>query len=738
MSVSSKRWQTIAPSQFHWEREALEYVREHLPDTEPLRAWSNFEFISDDGSVNEVDLLVVTARGFFLVEIKSRSGTLSGDGLTWVWQHEGRTRTDDNPLILANRKAKKLASLLKQQRAARGIQLPFLEPLIFLSHPETQINLQGVARVRVCVRDRPPTETKQARQGIIAALMNREFEGANEHLRSRVDRPTSKAIGQAMEQAGIRPSQASRRVGDYVLGKMLYESPTGAYQDWEAVHTAIDTARRRIRIYNVARNTTVEERETIRRAARREFQLIETLSHPGILQVESFTEHELGPALIFRHDPEALRLDHFLAQKGAQLNLDTRLNLLRQISEALKYAHEKRVVHRSLSPQSILVSNPDSSAPKIKIFNWQTGYRDAGSTNTTGARSNEPGSSKRLTATMHPERLIEDASTVYVAPEAFSDPESFGEHLDVFSLGAIAYHIFSGQPPATSSLELAERLRVGRGLQISAVMDGAGSELQELIQFSTHPEVSNRLDSASDFLELLGAVEEELTRPDDDAIKNPLEATTGDLLSGGFRVKARLGSGSSAVAFLVERDSKETVLKLASSTDYNTRLRDEYDAIRKLRHPNIVEAYDLVEVGGLTGFTMQRATMPAPTRQHPEADGKTLAGRLRVEGRLHLELLERFGEDLLEAIRHLEEEGIQHRDIKPDNIGIRPLGANTKLRLVLFDFSLSRTPIDNIRAGTTGYIDPFLNRRKPPRWDSSAERFAAAVTLYEMSLLPAP
>ncbi|MDQ3687173.1 MAG: NERD domain-containing protein [Acidobacteriota bacterium] len=342
MAVSSTRWHTMTPSPFPWEREALDYLREHLPDAEPLRAWSNFEFISDDGTINEVDLLVVTARGFFLVEIKSRQGTLSGDGLTWVWQHEGRVRTDDNPLILANRKAKKLASLLKRQRAARAIRLPFLEPLIFISHPETNINLQGVARVRVCLRDRPATATKPARPGIIAALVNREFEGANEYAYARVDRPTSKAIAQAMDQAGIRKSQASRRVGDYVLGDLLYESPTGAYQDREAVHAAIDTARRRIRIYNVARNTSAEERETIRRAARREFQLIETLSHPGILQVESFTEHELGPALIFRHDPEALRLDHFMAQKGAQLNLDTRLNLLRQIAEALKYAHEKR------------------------------------------------------------------------------------------------------------------------------------------------------------------------------------------------------------------------------------------------------------------------------------------------------------------------------------------------------------------------------------------------------------
>ena len=93
-------------SQFPWEREALEYVRERLPDIDPYRSWANFEFIADDGTINEVDLLVLPPRGFFLVEIKSRPGVLSGDRATWVWESDGRSRSEDKPIILTNRKAK--------------------------------------------------------------------------------------------------------------------------------------------------------------------------------------------------------------------------------------------------------------------------------------------------------------------------------------------------------------------------------------------------------------------------------------------------------------------------------------------------------------------------------------------------------------------------------------------------------------------------------------------------------
>jgi hypothetical protein len=52
----SQRWVTVTEPQFPWEWEVLIYLHEPLPDQEPFRAWSNFEFIAEDGSINEVDL----------------------------------------------------------------------------------------------------------------------------------------------------------------------------------------------------------------------------------------------------------------------------------------------------------------------------------------------------------------------------------------------------------------------------------------------------------------------------------------------------------------------------------------------------------------------------------------------------------------------------------------------------------------------------------------------------------
>src|ERR1041385_3561493 len=318
-----------------------------------------------------------------------------------------------------------------------------------------------------------------------------------------------------MEQASIRKSQRAPPVGDYQLTQLLFENPIGLYQDWEAEHSQSPSSKRLVRLYLTAASSSSSERETLKRAARREYEILDNLRHQNILHVQTHTEHESGPALIFEHDTSAVRLDHFLVQRGAQLSIDTRLEMVRQIAEALKFAHDKHAIHGALSPQSILVFGPTTEVPRLKLYNWQTAFRTS-STSTSGL--------PQVTPTAHPDVFWEDASRAYLAPELVNDPTLRGEHVDVFSLGAIAYHIFSGQPPAASSLELAEKLRRDRRLKLTSVLDGAGEELQMLVEHSTHPEVTVRLASVDEFLEQLARVEEELTTPNKEAVVSPTDA----------------------------------------------------------------------------------------------------------------------------------------------------------------------------------------------------------------------
>ena len=712
MSLSLTRWHPITESSYPWEQDALDFIRERLPDQEPYHAWSNFEFIADQGSVNEVDVLVLAPGGFFLVEIKSRPGVLEGDAHTWIWRDQGRETLTDNPLLLTNRKAKRLISLLKQQRAVNKMRLPFLEPIVFCAAAGLQVRLHGPAASGIRVRDKEQIGTRpDLVPGIIATLTRPPSMDPGQ---VRIDANVARAIVRALEQAGVRRSQKARRIGDYQLGQLMFDGP--AFQDFDATHVAMPSVARRVRIYQIPRGAGADTRRMIVRAAQREFQILEGINHPAILRAIDYKDQELGSALIFEHHPNALRLDHFLRQHGAALSQEERLTLLRQLAEAVRYAHEKRLVHRALSPQSVLVLEPTGPRRRLQIFNWQVGVRESG---TTGG--------KDVTATSHLEQLVEDETTLYLAPEALAAPGEKGTYLDVFSLGAIAYQLFAGQPPARSVVELAEKLREDRGLQLSAVVDGVGVALNDLVALSTHPDVSVRLATMDDFLAQLELVEEEMTRPEEAAPMNPAEARTGDVLPGGYKVKKRVGQGSVSVVFLVEtKDGRELVLKVASTHDQNDRVRQEGAVLSELRHQHIVAIHNVLEIGGHAALLMDRA------------GEDTLAARLRKDGPLHLELLQRFGEDLLQTVSWLELKGIPHRDIKPDNIGVAQVGSGNRLHLVVFDFSLARTSPEAIRAGTVPYLEPFLSSRKPPRWDVAAERYAAAITLYEMATARVP
>jgi hypothetical protein len=56
------------------------------------------------------------------------------------------------------------------------------------------------------------------------------------------------------------------------------------------------------------------------------------------------------------------------------------------------------------------------------------------------------------------QELVEAQALVYMAPEALLSPDHITEGR-TSSLGAIAYHLFSGRVPAASTLELAQTLR---------------------------------------------------------------------------------------------------------------------------------------------------------------------------------------------------------------------------------------------------------------------------------------
>ena len=209
---------------------------------------------------------------------------------------------------------------------------------------------------------------------------------------------------------------------------------------------------------------------------------------------------------------------------------------------------------------------------------------------------------------------------------------------------------------------------------------------------------------------------------------DPLDAAPGEVIGGRFRLIRRLGRGSTAVGLLVADlaaggpgPEVTRVLKVAVDDAAAGRIADEAKVLAGLTGPRLVR---LVE-GPLALGTRQALLLES-------AGDETLTEVLRSRERLSLDLLERWGTDLLEALTALDRAGVDHRDIKPANLGVRE-GRDGAKHLVLFDFSLSRAGATAVTAGTPPYLDPFLDAPERGRHDSAAERYSAAVVLFEMA-----
>ncbi|MEV7326684.1 BREX system serine/threonine kinase PglW [Micromonospora sp. NPDC093244] len=706
MREDSPRWEQINSSSYIWEQDGLRELAGYLPDADPYHVWTNVEFVGADGSINEVDALVLTPSGLYVLELKHWQGEIRGDGTQWLRRApNSRLIPEDNPYILANRKAKRLASLIRYYAKQHGRQreTPYVGAAVFLHARAMRADLDAIGSQHIYGLEGHDSGLPGLKKLLLALPRNPD------HL---VDEVRGREIVELVRGAKIRPSVADRKVGQLLLHPKPFAEGLG-WQDFLAGH-ALDTSLvRRVRFYLTSR-AAEHEIPAIRRAAEREFRLLQGIHHPGVARAHDLVEHSWGPAVIFDHQEEWVRLDQWLLRRGDALTLAQRLQLVQDLAEIIDYAHSRRLAHRALSPRAIYVGNPDGPRPTLVVTDWQTGGRLAGTTQLTRlGPSSDPASL---------ELFFDDEVRRYQAPEAENATRLPGHQLDVFSLGALAYRIFAGAVPAATPEELVNAVR-DSGLHLDAAVDGMPHTLVTLVYDATRGDPAQRLPSVSRFHNDLEKVWEELTAPEPEPVADPLSAHRGDVLDGGLEVKDRLGSGATAVAFLVTRDgeSRDLVLKVARDEQHEERLTAEARTLARLKHPQVAALVDgPVRVGGRTALLME------------SAGSRTLAEELRG-GRLALDLLERYGRDLLDIVNYLDGQGVWHRDLKPANLAARPRPKDKQPHLCVFDFSLSSAPADQLGAGTVGYLDPFLGPPRRLRYDAAAERFAAAVVLYEMA-----
>jgi DNA-binding SARP family transcriptional activator/tRNA A-37 threonylcarbamoyl transferase component Bud32 len=163
-----------------------------------------------------------------------------------------------------------------------------------------------------------------------------------------------------------------------------------------------------------------------------------------------------------------------------------------------------------------------------------------------------------------------------------------------------------------------------------------------------------------------------------------------------YRIEGKLGEGGMATVYRArdlkhDRDVALKVLKprIAESVARERFIR-EIRIAGRLQHPNIVPLFDSGELDGKLFYVM------------PHVEGETLRERIRRQGKLDIPFVVHVLREVAGALAYAHQQGVVHRDIKPDNILL------IDRRALLTDFGIARAA--QVAHTPTGDFDPTLTQ----------------------------
>jgi serine/threonine protein kinase len=201
------------------------------------------------------------------------------------------------------------------------------------------------------------------------------------------------------------------------------------------------------------------------------------LHHPHIVQALGHGIENGIPYLVLEYVP-GCSLSHQIKESGP-LSLPTALAIFSQLTEAVRFIHQNKIVHRDIKPANILIT-PEGQAKLADL-----------------------GLIKDLeAATLLTQSRVGLGTIEYAAPEQFDDARNVGSSCDLYALAATLYVALTGKN-AFGSGSLARVLARKLDYQftpLATLVPEVSQALEQIVHRAMHPEPAQRPTSAAEFL----------------------------------------------------------------------------------------------------------------------------------------------------------------------------------------------------------------------------------------------
>ena len=678
------------------ERQAIGFLRDHLP--EGWLIFHNFEMRQGE-EVFEVDIAILASHAVYLVDVKGTRGNIDVYGSKW--HPEGR-QPFHSPLAKLRHHAKVLAAIMRESHKGK-------------------IELRKVhVHATVLLTAEDATVFDQA--GIDGPDVT-EFKGCLKYFRdqSRIPGNRLKNIARFHGQVAKvitgngKPKSAALVFRDWQVEERL--GGTDRYTEYRAKHNLLGKSGGmvRLRVYQAdPYQDEVARKEEFRKISNAYRAVAHLPTHANILAVKDlFVTDEEDKVVLVTEDLPAQALRLHINKASLALTFDQKLQVMRDVLSALDHAHRHEVIHRNLTPDTILVTK-------------------GGQTRVTGFDFARVGKSRHSTIA---DQAVDELETVYQAPECFKDPTQANIASDLYASGLIFYELLTGELPFENIDQMMEadgKFPMKPSEHKPDLPKGMDEWLQKFCEFDPRDRYTKAAVARKGLDDLIlpkgtDDLASGVSGPDVTPTQFPDDLTDlprDFILADRFRIQRKLGSGGFSVAYKVFDSLGDVVrvIKLVTRDRRSVyeRLRREYKTLSKLPdHPHVVK---VIWADRMTD------AQQTPYIVFEYVEGLDVSDLIDSEA-LSLEDAVRVVRESAEGLSHLHKHEVYHQDLKPSNL----LWTDNGIRII--DFNVATTENETVQGGggTRRYLPPDYDWSAEPDVSERVDRdlYALGITFYE-------